>query len=87
MLVFDVKCQVRVPIEMTDTSGRKIKLDQGSYRLRGIGHFVRTAASGEDVTGTDISFLSKDGRRVICTVSGENLAHLISTDEVEFTIR
>ena len=86
MIVFDVKCQVLDPIQVTDANGNDVTIEPGHYHLRGIEHLVHKIAGTTSVTGTDFTLVAEDDGKTAYVVSAENLAHFIACDEVEVNI-
>jgi hypothetical protein len=86
MLVFDVRCEILDPISLSDAKGNDVTIAPGHYRLQGVEHLVRRAASPAAAAGTDITFVTETDGRAAYVVSAENLAHFIASDEVEVKI-
>jgi|GEM_PF-1179920 len=86
MIVFDVKCQVLAPIQVTDANGNDVTIEPGHYHLRGIEHLVHKVAGTRSVTGTDFTLVADGDSKTAYVVSAENLAHFIAGDEVEVKI-
>lgn len=87
MLVFNVRCEVLEPIQLTDVHQNRITLAPGVYRLQGVEQVVRKAAGQTAAEeGTHITFVTDSGGQAAYTVSAEELAHFMATDEVEVHI-
>ena len=83
MIIFDVRCKVLKPIRYTGKDGRKVEIQPGVYRLRGLDHLVRTA--GQVTTaGTDLAIVSTDdGVSEAFDISPAELAQHLAKDDAE----
>ncbi|MEX2454978.1 MAG: hypothetical protein WD470_09755 [Rhodospirillaceae bacterium] len=86
MIIFDVRCEVLKPFEVTDSAGNGVTIPPGRYHLKGLDHLVRQAADGLVTTGMDIQIVSEEDGETAFTVTAENLAKYISLDDIEVTV-
>jgi hypothetical protein len=86
MILFDVKCQILEPLNLTDASGADATIAPGSYHLRGVDHLIRSVGGGDTSAGTDLTFVRDDDGDVVYRVSAEKLAHFIAMDEIEVRV-
>lgn len=86
MIVFDVKCDVREAVHVTDSAGRDVTIAPGRYRMVGIDHLVREASGGASVGPMDITLVGIGDGETKYLVSAENLGHFIALDQVEVKI-
>jgi hypothetical protein len=83
MIVFDVRCKVLKPIRYTDAQGRKVAIEPGVYRLRGLNHLVQHAGKTM-TTGTDLEIVAlDDGVTEAFQITPQLLAQHLAKDDAE----
>jgi len=83
MIVFDVRCRVLKPIRYSDANGRKVEIQPGNYRLRGLDHLVQHAGKTM-TTGTDLAIVATDdGVTEAFDITPQLLAEHLAKDDAE----